>query len=124
MNDNEREYERLKQLRLEKLGTNTPRCAMCPETDWRVMEQHHVAGAGRDPTTVILCANHHRIVTYDQKGHPSSDTAADPLLARTGHFILGLADMLRVIVEKLVEFGHALIKRAEDQIATATEGRP
>jgi hypothetical protein len=34
------------------------------------------------------------------------------MLANIGHFMLGLADMLRRIVAKLSEFGLALIGRA------------
>lgn len=113
MNDTDRERERRKQLRLEKLGTNTPSCGMCGETDWRCLELHHVAGGGRDPVTVIICVNCHRKVSDDQKDHPASAEATDPLLDRIGHFLLGLADMLRLIVETLGEFGRALIDRAE-----------
>ena len=40
------------------------------------------------------------------------DVDADPLLDRIGHFLLGLADMLRLVVEKLIVFGNALIERA------------
>lgn len=104
--------ETLKQDRLDKLGTNNPICGMCGETDWRVMELHHVADHGRDDLTVRICANDHRRVTYDQKLHPEFDPNADPLLDRVGHFLIGLADMLRFIVERLAEFGLALIERA------------
>ena len=34
------------------------------------------------------------------------------MLTAVGHFLLGLVDMLRIIVEKLQEFGLALIARA------------
>ena len=34
------------------------------------------------------------------------------MLDSIGHFLLGLADMLRLIVEKLSAFGLALIERA------------
>lgn len=111
MNDDELARETRKQARLEKLGTNKPCCAICGETDWRIFELHHVAGQGRDPTVVPVCANCHRRLTDDQKDHPSSNVD-DPQLDRIGHFLLGLADMLRLIVEKLREFGHALIARA------------
>lgn len=105
-------YERRKQNRLEALGTNEPRCGMCGETDWRTIELHHVADHGRDEATVLICRNCHRKVSDDQKDHPSFNPAADPVLDRIGHFLLGLADMLRLIVEKLHAFGHTLIHRA------------
>lgn len=112
MNDEELARERRKQRRLETLGTNEPRCGMCGECDWRVIEQHHVADHGRDDATVLVCRNCHRKVSDDQKGHPAFDPAADSMLASIGHFLLGLADMLRIIVAKLYEFGLTLIERA------------
>jgi hypothetical protein len=104
--------ETRKQNRLEKLGTNEPLCGICGEADWRVMDLHHVAGHGRDDLTVCICANDHRRVTDDQKDHPPFCSDADPLLDKVGHFLLGLADMLKLIVERLYEFGRKLIERA------------
>ena len=110
--------ERRKQTRLEKLGTNEPRCGVCGENDWRCMELHHDAGQKNDPRTVIACANCHRKVTDMQKDHPAIVIGADPLLAAAGSLMLGLADMLSLIIAKLYEFGQALIDRAN---ATASE---
>jgi len=104
--------EKRKQARLGKLGTNNPICPTCGETDWRCMEVHHVAGQKLDAFTVIACANCHRKLTDEQKDHPKPDDASDPLLNQIGHFLLGLADMLTLVVEKLSEFGRALIDRA------------
>lgn len=118
MTNEELARERRKQRRLGKLGTNDPHCAMCGLSDWRCMELHHAADFGRDDTTIIACANCHRIVTNDQSGHPAHNPNADPMLDMIGHFMLGLADMLRVIVAKLYEFAHTLIERA----APSTEG--
>jgi len=104
--------ERRKQSRLEKLGTNNPICGTCGERDWRCLERHHVADFGRDDATVNICRNCHRKVSDDQKDHPAYDPNADRMLDSIGHFLIGLADLLRLIIEKLVEFGHALIARA------------
>ena len=100
------------QNRLAKLGTNDPRCGICGETDWRVMEQNHNPDRKRDTHTDIVCANCHKKLTDDQKDHPPLDRDAEPMLDRIGHFMLGLADMLRLIVEKLIQFGNYLIERA------------
>jgi hypothetical protein len=115
MENSSLDYERRKQARLEKLGTNCPKCGVCGQNDWRCIEQHHIASHGRDEAIALLCANHHRIVTDDQKDHPPFDPNADPLLDTIGQFLLGLADILKIIVEKLLEFGHALIERAKPQ---------
>jgi len=105
-------YERLKQARLEKLGTNDPICGMCGDTNWWRIQLHHPGSQIRDDGVVLICANCHCDVTQDQKDHPEFDPSADPLLDKIGHFLVGLADMLKYIVERLYEFGHALIKRA------------
>lgn len=104
--------EARKQRRLEALGTNDPHCGTCGDTDWRVMERHHVADHDRDEATVCICRNCHRKVSDDQKGHPAFNPNSDTMLDCIGHFLLGLADMLRLIVEKLTAFGLALIERA------------
>lgn len=104
--------ETRKQQRLEKLGTNDPRCAKCGDARWQCLELHHVADHGRDDATVCVCRNCHRVLSDLQKDHPPFDPNADPLLSAIGHFLLGLVDMLRIMVEKLQEFGLALIVRA------------
>lgn len=98
--------------KLKALGTDRPICGACGETDPRCFELHHVAGRKQDSMTVLLCANDHRRVTDDQKDHPTPTESYDELLAKIGNFLLGLADMLRVIVERLIEFGNALIEHA------------
>ena len=118
VNDNEWAAERRKQKRLEKLGTNEPRCGTCGENRWQCIEQHHAADHGRDETTVLVCRNCHCVFSDNQRGHPAFDPDADPLLASIGHFLLGLADMLRAILAKLTEFGLALIERS-----TTIEGK-
>ena len=115
MDDKELAREARRQRRLETFGTNEPRCGSCGEDDDRVLEAHHVAGRRCDASTVIICRNCHRRVSDDQEDHPSFDERADPMLQAIGHFLLGLADLLRLAIEKLSEFGHALIERAATQ---------
>ncbi|RJF85539.1 hypothetical protein [Sphingomonas cavernae] len=112
MNKVEMAREARKQRRLEVLGSNEPFCGMCGENDWRCIELHHVADHGRDDTTVRICRNCHRKVSDDQKDHSAFDPNAEPMLDSIGHFLIGLADMLRIIIEKLHAFGLALIERA------------
>jgi len=107
------DMERRKQQRLAKLGSNTPICGTCGERDWSCLDAHHVADHRRDEATVIVCANCHRRVTDNQKDHPAFDAVADPTLDRIGHFLLGLADLLKLIVDKLSEFAHILIAMAK-----------
>ena len=116
------DYERRKQSRLHKVGTNTPHCAICGNSDWRVIEEHHPDSRKRDKLVVLLCANDHRIVTDDQKDHSPGGDGCDPFLQSVGNFLLGLADMLAIIIERLYEFGEALITRA-NEAALKSEGR-
>lgn len=104
--------ERRKQARLEKLGSNNPICGVCGERAWECLEEHHVADYGRDDLTVLICRNCHRKVSDDQKDHPPFAPVADTMLDRIGHFLLGLADLLRLIVERLYMFANMLIERA------------
>jgi hypothetical protein len=106
------DQERRKQDRFHKLGTNNPCCATCGNNDWRVLEEHHVGTRKREKLVVLLCANDHRILTDYQNDHPKDHSDADDFLARAGHFLLGLADMLRLILDRLYEFGEELIYRA------------
>jgi hypothetical protein len=108
--------ERRKQRRLAMLGTNEPRCGMCGDDRWQCIEAHHPSDHDRDDTTVLLCRNCHRVVSDDQKDHLPHNSVADPMLDSIGHFLLGLADMLRIVVGKLYEFGQALIARAAPMI--------
>ena len=106
--------ETRRQNRLERLGSNTPRCGTCGEDDDRCLEAHHIAGRKHDDTTVCICRNCHRKVSDDQRGYPPVDATADFRLDSIGRFLLGLADLLSIILEKLTEFGNALIERALD----------
>lgn len=107
--------EARKQNRLERFGTNTPRCGVCGEADDRSLEAHHVAGRKHDDLTVLVCRNCHSKVSDDQRDYPAFDPEGDAFLDSVGRFLLGLADLLRLIVERLIAFGNALIERAQPQ---------
>ena len=112
MTDKELAREIRKQKRLEKLGTNNPICGTCGEQDYRTLERHHVAGRKHDPDTVVICRNCHRKVSDDQRDHPDPAPGSDQMLHTIGLFLIGLADLLELILEKLTEFGLVLIERA------------
>jgi hypothetical protein len=108
-----------KQRRLRKLGTSDPCCAMCGENDWRCIEEHHPAGRKHDPIKVLLCANDHLRMTDEQKSHPSASIETDAFLLQLSNFLRGLADMLRLIVERLIYFADALLELSRtDNTAT------
>ena len=113
MTEEELRRERRKQNRLEKLGTNEPRCGMCGEDRWECLELHEPAGQAYSRDSVITCRNCHRVVSNDQYDHPNAAEPNDPMLFTIGRFLLGLADMLRAILDRLTQFGRELIARAE-----------
>ena len=102
-----------KQRRLEQLGTDNPRCGVCGDTRWQCIELHHTAGKDAVPDhTVLTCRNCHRMLSDDQRDHPRYDPERDGPWQAIGHFLLGLADMLRLIIEKLREYGLLLTERS------------
>ena len=113
MNDDDMNREMRKQRRLEALRTNDPICFRCSNSDWRCLELHHVADYDCDDTKIIVCRNCHRGLSDDQRSHPPFNPDADPTLHAIGRFLLGLADLLVAIIERLRTFGRTLIERAE-----------
>jgi hypothetical protein len=111
-----KDKETRKQNRLEKLGTNHPVCVICGENDWRCIEQHHIAGQHFTGDLSNVCRNCHRKLSDQQKDHTPMQyqTVTEP--ERMGHFLIGLADLFELLVERLREFGKLLIE------STKTEG--
>ena len=101
------------QQRLRRLGTRSPCCVGCGETNPAVFEQHHIAGRKHSDDTATLCLNCHRKLSDKQRDHvpPGSNDPIGPL-AGIGHYLLGLADLLALIVEALRKFGTWLMGQA------------
>lgn len=103
-----------KQQRLRRLGTQNPICVACGESDPAVLELHHIAGRAHDDDESIVCANCHRKLSDKQRDHsPAKPAHADVQSARMGHYLLGLADLLAMVVHALRKFGAMLISRAQ-----------
>src|SRR5690349_8607640 len=97
--------ETRKQKRLEALGGNRPVCVICGEGDWRTLEQHHIAGQAYGDELCNVCRNCHRKLSDDQKDHPKQTSKNLNNFETIGHLLLGLADFLALLVEKLRECG-------------------
>jgi hypothetical protein len=108
MNDRELKLERRRQRALERLGTNNARCTFCPCNDPLALELHHIAGRGYDDELVIVCRNCHRGLSDGQKDHPPRKNDPPSDAERIGHFLLGLADLLELLVKRLREFATKL----------------
>ncbi len=104
-----------KQRALERLGCNHPRCVRCGEADERCLELHHIAGRAYGEECAVVCRNCHRKLSDMQKDHPVAlEPDEPPYLEKIGHFLLGLADLLEMLIEKLREYGMLLIEAAAD----------
>ena len=105
--------EARKQKRLETLGDNNPACVVCGENNPHCLELHHIAGQAYDDDTTPVCRNCHRKLSDDQKDHPKAIDKSPTTIEAIGHFLLGLADLFMLLVEKLRDFGQALIVVAQ-----------
>lgn len=109
----ERHYRRLR--------TRTPVCITCGKREPghpEIYELHHVAGKGHDDV-FIECSNCHRTLTDQQKDHvPPGLSPPVGMIATIGHYLLGLADMLAMVVEALKDFGAWLINMSYSAVAT------
>lgn len=106
------EQDKRREKAFERLGTRTPRCLHCQESRGNALEAHHIAGQKFDDETMIVCRNCHRCLSDDQKDHPKPQTEPVHVLEGIGHYLLGLADFLAMIIERFREFGHRLIELA------------
>jgi hypothetical protein len=95
--------ETRRQNALDRLGSNNPCCCMCGIDDPTCLERHHLAGRKNDEFTVIVCRNHHRMLTNDQKDHAVLLAGTPPELTVLLNLLLGLADFFQLLVQKLRE---------------------
>ena len=112
MSEKEMKRETRRQKAFDRLGTDHPMCACCPETDWRCMELHHLEGEDFGKTLIVVCRNCHRKLSDAQKDHPTKSGEPPTSTERIGHFLMGLADLFLLLAGKLWEFGQYLIEQA------------
>lgn len=99
-----------RQRRLRRLDASKPRCVVCGCDDVRCLEAHHLAGQAYHGELHWVCRNCHRKLSDAQQDHPGPVTYPPSFLEVVAHYLLGLAEMLRLIVETLVEFARQLIE--------------
>jgi len=121
----------------ERLGTNTPRCLICGQTNPLRLELHHPAGKDFDDETVIICSNHHDDASDWQHDHPPKVEGCNSIIEVLAHWVFGLGDLLKIAAEepsaselkelltyvasKLHMLGHILIEIARN-ISSKPEG--
>jgi hypothetical protein len=101
--------ERRKQAKLERLGTNSPRCVVCGESNSHCLEKHHLQGRKFGEDLVIVCRNCHRKLSDAQIDHPPQISARPFPEECIAHFLHGLADLFELFIEKFREFADLLL---------------
>jgi hypothetical protein len=97
----------------ERIGTQNPKCSICSETNPLCFEEHHIARRRYDGTTITLCKNCHAKASDMQSDHPKF-LAGEPTQQESfGRMLLGLADLLALVIQKLIAIGEWLIKEAK-----------
>jgi hypothetical protein len=130
MNQRNYDKERRRQQRLERLGTNEPRCVVTGEGDPVVLERHHPGGRKYTEETIILNLVYHRKAEELRKEHPEEIPSPHSELECNGRLLLGIADILsfikrvpRELIELIRQVGIRLIdsgrrSAAEDRSLT------
>ena len=111
--------EKRAQARKGKLGTNNPVCVTCGENKWECMELHHIAGKAYGDDLCTVCRNCHRVLSDDQIDHPKPVGKPPATLEIIGHFLVSVADLFALMVEKFREFGRALIEMSRATVQTS-----
>jgi hypothetical protein len=114
--DKEYEKERRRQARLERLGSDNPKCLFCDEDEPSCLERHHIGGMAFGDECVIVCRNCHRKLSDKQKDHPPVVAGSPNTLECGGRLLLGVADALElwkvppVLVDLIRQVGVHLIE--------------
>lgn len=104
--------EARKWARLNKLGTTSPVCLICGETDDRCLERHHMGGRKYNDLIGILCSSCHDKASDKQKDHPGTCAGKPSELECIGRLLLGLANFFEMLAVQLIRFGQYLIELA------------
>lgn len=105
----------------ERLGSNEPRCLHCDEDFPHCLELHHISGRAMHDDVVIACRNCHRKLTEFQKDHPPILSEPPHILEVIGRYLLGIADLFRLLIGRLDEFGRKLIELAANEAPAVGE---
>jgi len=104
--------------RFRKSGWPDPRCTRCGEGKiWR-LELDHIAGQHHDGTCAPLCKNCHMERSFMQSLEPEGGENPKNVFAVIGRWLLGIAEWLELIIEKLYQFGEFLIGLANQGYGT------
>ncbi len=122
----------------ERLGTDTPHCLICRQTNPFRLELHHPAQRQYDDETIILCSGHHDEASDWQKDHPLKIDGSHNTIEIQTHWLFGLGDLLKIAASEpqgaelrellvyaaaeLHAVGHIFIHLAKSTKSGETEG--
>lgn len=103
---NKKEYQNsVRQLQRE--GKNTLCCHVCGQTDFSIIEMHHVFGRNNSKKTVPLCKNCHAKITYQQNKLAPKIRSANATPQDNKRFVfVSMGGILKVIGDELIYYGH------------------
>jgi hypothetical protein len=116
--------ERRRQRALERLGSNNPRCVTCGCDDPLALELHHLAGQSFGDDVAPVCRNCHRRLSDYRKDHAIGQASPSGEVEPIRRFLLGLADLFEMLVERLREFGGKLAALDSSANPQTGETRP
>jgi hypothetical protein len=93
-------------------GFPDPSCVICGERRIWCLELDHVAGQKHDTACSPLCANCHADRSFLQILEPSGGKPPENPLEVIGRWLLGIAEWLELLIDKLWDFGEFLIDLA------------
>jgi hypothetical protein len=79
------------------------------------MELHHLEGTDFGKTLINVCRNCHRKLSDAQRDHAPKLGEPPTTLESSGHFLIGLCDLLCLIADKLRDLAEYLIEQARQQ---------
>lgn len=121
-----------KAMKKDPFGTHAHcYCAICHEVRPIVLEAHHVDRDGLSERAIILCLNHHTLITIEQQFHPDKDA----LLLLAGEYRDFVAQRLGMdVIEKLavmqkeatskVLFDDAILMAKLRELANSPDAEP
>jgi hypothetical protein len=109
----------------QQLGSPDPACAICgcmdiqsltgvpfsklpPHARALVLERHHLAGRAAGDWQVIVCLNHHAVLSDDQYDWDCRLRKPQSRDERLAAFLQGLADLFRALSHALLSLAEAL----------------
>ena len=83
------------------------KCAICGEDDPRILKEvHHLFGRANSPVTLVLCRNHHDMISYDQgKMPPASRNKSSSDEDKRNFMLISIGSYLEISGRQLKKLG-------------------